>query len=408
MLAGAMTPEALLSLRDAITAAGLAGGTELALVQAFCAQACGAGLPLSRAVIGLDTLHPIHESRAVYWSRNAAQPKLSELSRQDYADAPDKWLRSPFHHLLQTGETSLRRRLEIRANDESFPILDELRAEGQTDYVAMLNRFDAKHAIGEADGVFSSWCTDRRGGFADAEVAALEALVPSLALAVKSAATVNIARTLMETYLGRDAGDRVLRGSIERGIAERIHAVLWFSDLQGFTRITDTAPPEQIIPLLNDYADALATAIHGQGGEVLKFIGDGILAVFKNGDGAETCRQALAAARDARARVTALNARRAAAQLPVSRFYLGLHVGEVFYGNIGAVDRLDFTVVGPAVNETSRIATMCRSFDQDILLSSAFAALSADCRKQLVSVGRYALRGVARPQELYTLDPDSN
>jgi adenylate cyclase len=183
--------------------------------------------------------------------------------------------------------------------------------------------------------------------------------------------------------------------------------VLWFSDLQGFTRITDTAPPEQIIPLLNDYADAIVSAIQFQGGEVLKLIGDGILAIFDAAAAEDGCGFALDAALHARRGVGALNERRAAAGLPVTRFYLGLHVGEVFYGNIGSVDRLDFTVVGPAVNEASRIAAMCRALDQDVLLSSAFAEAAGAGRRRLVSVGRYALRGVQQPQELYTLDPEA-
>jgi adenylate cyclase len=276
-----------------------------------------------------------------------------------------------------------------------------------TDYVAMVNRFGADAAIGTMDCTYSSWATDRAGGFRDADLAALELLIPCLALAIKSASITRIAETLVETYLGRDAGHRVLRGQIERGTAEKISAVLWFSDLQGFTRITDTAPPEQIIPLLNEYADAIATAIHGQGGEVLKFIGDGILAIFAAAAAADACACALDAAADAHREVAMLNQRRKAAGQPVTRFYLGLHVGDVFYGNIGSLDRLDFTVVGPAVNEASRIAAMCRSLDQDVLLSPAFAEAAGANRGRLVSVGRYALRGVQRPQELYTLDPEA-
>jgi adenylate cyclase len=256
------------------------------------------------------------------------------------------------------------------------------------------------------DCTFSSWTTDRRAGFAQADIAALEFLVPCLALAIKSASIARITETLVETYLGRDAGHRVLRGHIERGVAERISAVLWFSDLQDFTRITDTAPPTEIIPLLNDYAEAIVSALRGQGGEVLKFMGDGTLAIFHAAD--DACRQALDAADDAVRRVAALNRRRAAEGLPVTRLYLGLHVGDVFYGNIGSFERLDFTVVGPAVNETSRIAALCRSLDQQVLLSTAFAAAAGQSRGRLVSVGRYALRGVRRPQELYTLDPDAS
>jgi adenylate cyclase len=216
---------------------------------------------------------------------------------------------------------------------------------------------------------------------------------------------INRAHHRDETYLGRDAGHRVLRGHIERGVAEKISAVLWFSDLQGFTRITDTAPPAQIIPLLNDYADAVVSALKAQGGEVLKFMGDGTLAIFDAAAADDACRHALDAADDAIRRIAALNERRVAEGLPVSRLYLGLHVGDVFYGNIGSYERLDFTVVGPAVNETSRIAALCGSLDQHVLLSSAFAAAAGESRARLVSVGRYALRGVRRPQELYTLDP---
>ena len=222
---------------------------------------------------------------------------------------------------------------------------------------------------------------------------------------MKSIAVARIAETLVETYLGRDAGRRVLSGRIRRGVADRIEAALWFSDLRDFTRIAEAAPAEQLIPLLNDYADAIITAIDGAGGDVLKLLGDGVLAVFTQGDTAVSCGAALAAAKEARRRVAALNGKRAAEGLRVTDFYLGLHVGEVFYGNIGSVSRLDFTVVGLAVNEVSRIAALCRSVDQPVLISSAFADRSGDARGELVSVGRYALRGVQRPQELFTLEP---
>ncbi len=210
-------------------------------------------------------------------------------------------------------------------------------------------------------------------------------------------------RNLAETYLGHDASELVLSGRIERGVADRIEAVLWFSDLSGYTRITDSAPPEQIIPLLNDYAEVVVSAIRDQGGDVLKLIGDGVLAIFTSEDSAKACAAAIGAVLAAEQGVVALNERRAAEQLPTTRMYVGLHIGEVFFGNIGSPDRLDFTVVGPAVNEASRIAAMCRSVDQKMLVSAAFAtALGTGAR--LVSVGRYALRGVKQPQELFTLD----
>ncbi len=198
----------------------------------------------------------------------------------------------------------------------------------------------------------------------------------------------------------------MLDGRIQRGVADRIEAVLWFSDLRGYTAITDTAPPDEIIPLLNDYADAVLTAIQQEGGDVLKLIGDGTLAIFRADDPAVACAKALRAEAMMRRNVRALNARRAMEARPTTSVYLGLHIGEVFYGNIGSVDRLDFTVVGPAVNETSRIASMCRSVDRPLLISSAFAeALPPGKRARLVSVGRFALRGVGRARDLFTLDP---
>jgi adenylate cyclase len=237
-------------------------------------------------------------------------------------------------------------------------------------------------------------------------MAALRRLVPALGLATKSAALAKVADTLVQVYLGRDAGQRVLKGRIQRGVADRIEAALWFSDLRSFTTITDTAKPTEIIPLLNDYAEAVITAIHEAGGDVLKLIGDGTLALFRADDPSEACRRALKAEAIARGRVRELNEKRRAQEQPVTEVYVGLHVGEVFYGNIGSVDRLDFTVVGPAVNETSRIASMCRSVDRPVLISSNFAdALPAAERANLVSVGRFALRGVGHAKELFTLDP---
>ena len=180
--------------------------------------------------------------------------------------------------------------------------------------------------------------------------------------------------------------------------------------LEGAPCVTDSAPPDEIIPLLNDYAEAVISAIHANGGEVLKLIGDGTLAIFRTDGGiadqADACRRALAAEASLREHVAAVNARRANEGRPTTSVYLGLHVGDVFYGNIGSDDRLDFTVVGPAVNEVSRIASMCRSVDRSVVLSADFAAATSEQeRASLVSVGRFALRGVGRAQELFTIDP---
>jgi adenylate cyclase len=387
-----------------IAAAGLAGKDENAMVAGFCERARAAGLPLVRASVISDTLHPSYEGHVFHWrSGEGARPPTEYGPSTREGAAYDSWRRSPFYRMLETGHSLARWNLAEITPDE-HPILPELREAGMTEYVTMINRFGASRVIGEMDCVYSGWSTDRAGGFGDDDIAFLERVVPLLALAVMTTTLSGIAKTLVETYLGRDAGRRVMNGSIQRGVAERIEAALWFSDLHAYTRISDTAAPGQIIPFLNDYADAIISAIHKEGGDVLKLIGDGTLAIFTGEDRARACRAALAAAVRARQGVVALNRRRSAEELPTTSMYLSLHVGEVFFGNIGSRERLDFTVVGPAVNEVSRIAALCRSVEQPLLVSSTFADSIGEERKRFVSVGRYALRGVGRPQDLYTLD----
>jgi len=387
-----------------ITAAGLAGKLETEMLAGFSERILGAGVPLARSVALIDTLHPIHEGRVFRWRREVGGATVVEYGRTNEGPAAEAWRRSPFYRMLQTGAAALRLRVDAESA-EQYPSIKDFLAEGMTDYLAILNRFAASGVIGEMDCVYSSWITDAPQGFSDADVGALERLMPYLALAIKCASLARIAETLVGTYLGRDPAQRVLSGRIARGVADRIGTVLWFSDLRGYTRITDTAAPEQVIPLLNDYAEAVISAINQAGGDVLKLIGDGILAIFPADDRGGACVSALGAALSARRGIVTLNTRRIAENLPVTEMYLGLHVGEVFYGNIGSKERLDFTVIGPAVNEVSRIAAMCRSVDQPLLASAAFADALGPERNRLVSVGRYALRGVGRPQELFTLDP---
>jgi len=393
--------------------AGLSGLPEAEIVTGFCERAISAGVPIGRAHVLIDTLHPVHEGHVFRFGHDPSEPlskaygrTTAESQSAGVADptVSQSWRDSPFFRMLETGDTVLRRLLTPESETE-FSLMPDMRAAGMTDYVAIINRFSAERMIGDMDAVYSSWATAEPGGFTDAQIETLRSLTPFLALAIKSVATARMLSTLMETYLGRDAGQRVLSGRIVRGVTDQIDAVIWFSDLRGFTRITDTTP-EHVIPLLNDYADVIVTSIHEEGGDVLKLIGDGTFAIFVDDDLTHACSAAITAAVTARRGVAALNERRAADGLPVTDMYLGLHVGQVFYGNVGSTERLDFTVIGPAVNEASRIAAMCRSVDQPILLSKAFAGV-AGIRNQMVSVGRYALRGVGQPQELFTLDPSA-
>lgn len=398
-------PAAAAAVRSA-----LAGGTAEATLSAFCEALVAAGVPLRRAVVGLDTLHPVLLGRVVRWEGDRGETVVSSYVREGEAEAERSWLNSPFHQLYESGEALVRRRIRLGEGLGEFAVVDELAASGGTDYLAFITRLGDGIVLGEADCVFSSWATGAPEGFDDRHVALIEASLPVLALAVVALGTRNVAETLVETYLGRDAGRRVLRGQIERGRAEAVEAVIWFSDLAGFTRIADR-DAGAVIELLNAYAEPLVGAIEAAGGQVLKLIGDGILATFGLDGGAAGneagCAAALDAAVDAFDRVSAINSRRAAAGLAATQPYVGLHTGRVFYGNVGSVTRLDFTVVGPAVNEASRIAALCRSLDQPLLASQAFAAGCGPARGRLVSVGRYALRGVARPTELFTLDPEA-
>src|SRR6266480_3306620 len=269
-----------------------------------------------------------------------------EYGSTSTGDAAQNWRRSTFYHMLENGHDELRIDLADCATLD-FSMIDDLAAKDHRHFVAFVHRFGEAGTIGEMDCVYSYWLTRRADGFNEQALSALRDLVPVLGLAIKSAAQVEIARTLGRVYLGRDASEQVLRGRISRGVTERINAVLWFSDLRGSAAISESLTPDEIIPFLNDYAQAAIDAIHDEGGDVLKLIGDGVLAMFTNEDMKLANRAALRAEHRFRRNVAALNARRAAEHRPITSAYVGLHVGEVFYGNIGSEDRLDFTVVGP-------------------------------------------------------------
>jgi adenylate cyclase len=382
--------------------AGLSGQDEATMVTEFCTRLVAGGLPLTRGQVFIDTLHPVYGGKGYYWQAVKGATVATEYNTPTEEEELTRWRRSAFYHMIETGSAVLRRRLNSESGNE-FPFLGELHAAGMTDYFGVIDRFGRSGVIGEMDGVYSSWVSDAPQGFTEDQIATVRRLTPSLALAIKAATLARIAKTLVETYLGRDPGKRILEGSITRGKSTSIEAVLWFSDLHGYTHICDRVQPNEIIPFLNDYAETVISAIYNEGGDVLKLIGDGTLAIFTADDRTSACRSALTAARKAIERAAELKKRRTANGLPETDLYLALHIGEVVYGNFGSRERLDFTVVGPAVNEVSRIAGMCRLVDQPILMSSAFHdALGPE--KQLVSVGRYALRGVGRSQHLYTLD----
>jgi adenylate cyclase len=400
-----LTPR--LRLMNWLVKQGLAGLPENDLIRGFCERCRAGGLDISRASVFIDTLHPIFEGRGFRWNDTETnESDMFEYRSTSEGEAAQNWRRSIFYHMLESSLDELKIDFADRASLD-FSLIDELAAKGHRHLVAFVHRFGEAGTLGQMDCVYSYWVTRRDEGFGEQSLAALRDLVPLLGLAIKSAAQVDIARTLGRVYLGRDASEQVLRGRMSRGVTERIKAVLWFSDLRGSTAISERIGPDEIIPFLNDYAQASIDAIHDAGGEVLKLIGDGVLAMFTHDNMAVAKHAALRAERRFRHNMNSLNARRSGEGRPTTSAYVGLHVGEVFYGNIGSEDRLDFTVVGPAVNEVSRIASMCGSVDREFLTSSDFwSGLNATGRGYLVSTGRFALRGIGRAQELYTLDPD--
>lgn len=386
---------------------GLEGAGEHDLLSSFCEACVQAGLPVASSVAVIDTLHPIWEGRVFLWRNDGVETEsIIEYASSSGGEMQERWMRTSFYYLHSEGKEEVRRCIG-KGESRDFERLDELHQQGHTDYLAMLNRFAADGTIGAMDCIFTHWTTQRDGGFTEDDLAALRRLVPLLALALKTASMTQIAKTVLGIYLGKDAGRQVLSGRITRGVSDRIETVLWFSDLSGFTKISDESAPDEVIPLLNDYAEVVISALHEAGGDVLKLIGDGTLAIFRGEDRAEACRSALRAHRVMERRLAEVNARRASEGRPITTVRLGLHVGEVFYGNIGSDDRLDFTVVGPAVNEVSRIVSMGRSVDRDLLVSQEFVeTLPEEERTAFVSVGRFALRGVRQSKHLFTRDPE--
>ena len=400
-----MSASAKTGISEWIVNAALAGATEIEIVAGICERMNEAGLSLVRASVANDLLDPTFDARGVRWLRDQGGLE-EEFARTSDATTNDNWMRSPFAFLFESRQPRLRRRLDSTYRRGEFPMLDRFQDEGVTDYVAFSSRVGESVRLGEGEGILASWTTDQPDGFSEPQVDLLAGIMPELTLVFMLRTTNRIARTTLTTYLGSDAANRVLAGNIVRGRAEPIRAVVWFSDLVGFTRISDTAGAAAVLELLNDYAEAVVEEIEAHGGHVLKFIGDGLLAIFPHEDTALACKRALEAAAGQRARIASLNARRTASGLPVTDTHVALHVGELLYGNLGSPRRLDFTVLGPAVNEAARIEALCASLEQTVIVSSAFVEAAGDARRRLVSLGRYAMKGIARPQEMFTLDSE--
>ena len=392
---------------------GLRGAGAEALFDNFCQRLVAAGTPLWRAFAGMTTLHPQWSGYGYTWRRdlNAIQPASWDRIEQ----FGPNWLDSPFAYMLRQpeagsgGSLHLRRRIAGPDASHEFPVFGEFAAAGATDYFAMLFRFGTEGDPSFGSGVAYSFVTQHAGGWSDDDLTLLKAVLPALSLAMMSYATHTIASSLLVAYLGGDAGRRVHAGAIERGSVESIHAVLWYADLRGFTAIADASGDAELIELLDEVFETLAASLRPRGGEVLKFLGDGMLAIFPVAGScrASICRSALDAAAEATRALDALNDTRGRAGKPTAAVDIALHLGEVLYGNIGAADRLDFTVIGPAVNEVARMEALCEPLGHKVLVSAELAAAAALPEGRLEPLGHHALRGVRAPRELFALALDA-
>ena len=361
-----------------------------------CERLVRAGLPLWRVGVFVRTLHPEIYGRHFFW-RPGAEVETGTVDH-DILDAPE-FAVSPLWPVLKQG-------LEVRARFDDpassrFPIVEDLRPEGVTDYVAV--------PLFNTDGPpnASSWTTKQPGGFTEEQLSAIRGIAVPLARYIEIITLRRTASLLLDTYVGNRAGEKILGGQIRRGHADTMDAAIWLSDLRGFTALSDRLPSETVVEILNLYFDCQVSAIRANGGEVLKFMGDGLLAVFPVdeyvGDEAQVCSRVLEAARESRAGVKAL-------QFPNGddverfRFGLALHLGRVLYGNIGGGNRLDFTCIGPAVNLAARLEKIASRLGRTVVASERFAGI---CEGGWSDLGEFPVAGFSKAARVYGLHDEA-
>jgi adenylate cyclase len=363
-----------------------------AMMKECCERLVQAGLPLWRVGVFVRTLHPNIFGRSFTWRPDTEVVVVT--ADFDARETPE-FKRSPLAILYQT-EQEVRYRLDDPASMK-FPFFDDMRGEGVTDYIAIPLRYigGTIHA--------SSWTTRQAGGFTDEQLNGLRKIVPALARYIEIISLQRTATMLLDTYVGNRAGERIMGGQIRRGHTENMHAAVWLSDLRGFTALSDRLPAETVVDILNHYFDCQVDAIRAHGGEVLKYMGDGLLAVFPIdeyvGDAPQVCSRVLEAARESRASVLDLH-------YPIGdtierfRFGLALHVGPILYGNIGGGNRLDFTCIGPAINLAARLEKIASRLHRTVVASEGFAGI---CSGAWSDLGEFPIAGFSKAQRVYGL-----
>ena len=371
------------------------------MFESLCNRIHAIGIPLGRARLTWPTLHPLFQAETILWKRG--QPTEFEQFVHQETEL-DAWLRSPMKYMFDNNVAVLRRNLDGPSKLLDFPVLEDVVEQGMTDYLSIRTDLSVRNETATKGqlGIITAWSADRPGGFTNEELEALQKIQRRFAVACKTAIQSRIARNISETYLGREAGGRVLAGSIRRGDGTQTQAVVWYNDMRNSTALADTMPGQDYIELLNEYFDATATPIIEAGGEVLDFVGDGVLAIFPYND-SEQQKVAIEAATTAlrnvlKARDKLNDERREKNLFPIN-FGIGLNTGKVMFGNIGISQRLAFSVIGPTVNEVSRIESLTKATGMDALVTRDIVTLQPE---NWVSIGKQRLSGVSEEIELFT------
>ena len=376
---------------DWLAGGALSGPNSEDVLAQLCERLAEAGLPLWRVAVFVSTLHPDVMGRSFRWEAESGVTVSTAL--HSFVETED-YQKSPVVAVYKTRGV-IRRQLADRDCPEDFPILRDLRAKGATDYAAFPLLF--------TDGSIhvATWSTRQPGGFTAKQFADLESIIAPLARVAEIRALRRTSENLIDTYVGHQTGERILAGKIRRGYVEAIRAAIWLSDMRGFTSVSERLPPQALIDRLNLYFGCQVPAVLGHGGEVLKFMGDGLLAIFPiaaESEVGEVCRRTLSCAQEFKQSIAELPPP-AENEAPI-RFGLALHVGEVMYGNIGGGNRLDFTCIGPAVNLAARLEKVAAKLGEAVVASDAFASHVPDEFKRL---GEHAIAGFAAPQTVYGL-----
>lgn len=384
---------------DWLTQSSLAGTDLEAMVTGFCERLAAAGLPLARVHLTFSMLHPLYTALGFTWQRGEGVRIERFITKR--GQHADRFLRSPYYHLLSHDLDHLRRRLDYSSTASEFPIFDDLREKGVTDYMAFVHAFDGN----SSQGMMGSWATDSAEGFSDSMIAALLRMQNHLAVAAKMAVLGRLAGNMLTTYLGEDAGQRVLSGQIRRGDGETIRAALVMADMRGSTKLAETEGRQVYIDTLNEFFDAIAAPFNRDGGQILSFLGDGFLAVYPcdrhKEPTAVACRAAFSAALKATKRVSDLNAERRSRQLTEIGYGIGLHIGNVMFGNVGLKDRLTFSAFGAAVNEVQRLQGLTKRYSNQVIASEAFATY---CGGSWITLGEEAVGGTG--EKMTVLSPE--